>query len=137
MPVRSVYVSEMKRTSIALAVLALVIVAVLVVGSVFHPASSSRLPGHLNGIKLITAAKTYARDLNGQGLPVPAAVSLKELTARGLLTEADVSGFAGMEVTVNPSVEATRPRDVLVRARLPAGDEFVVLADGSVHEVRN
>jgi hypothetical protein len=122
----------MKRTLSAIAVLTLVIVA----GSIFYFATSSRHPGHVDAEKLIAAAKTYADGLKAQGSPVPESVSLKDLITRGLLTEADVSGFAGMEVTVSLNVNETRPQAVLARARLPDGQEIVALGDGSVQQVR-
>ena len=59
-----------------------------------------------------------------------------ELITRGLLTEADVSGFAGMEVTVNLSPQESDPQDALVRARLPDGHALAVLGDGSVQQLR-
>ena len=129
---RGVYVSDMKRTLIVMAVLTLMVVA----GSAVYFASLSRHPGHVNAAKLLTAAKTYADGLKGQGLPVPTLVSMKELISRGLLTEGDVRGFAGMEVTVSLTADGSRPQEVLVRARLPDGNEIVALADGSVQQVR-
>lgn len=122
----------MKRVLIAIAVLTLVIVA----GSWFYFASSSSQPGHVDGAKLLTAVNIYKADLKRQGIEVPASISLKDLLARRLLTEADVSGFAGIDVSLNLSADESRPQDVLMRARLPDGHEIVALGDGSVQQLR-
>jgi len=89
----------------------------------------------VNAPRIIAAAKAYADSLKTQGLPVPATVSLPDLISRKLLTEADVSGLAGLEVTVSLSVEEANPQLVLARARLPDGREIVALADGSVQQL--
>ena len=120
----------MKRILTVIAVLTVAIVAV----SLSYFISSSRHPGHINARKIIIAAKTYADTLKSQGLPVPAAVPLQDLIAKRLLTDADVSGFAGIDVTISLSVDETRP-DVLMQARLLSGDELVALVDGSVRQV--
>ena len=120
----------MKRILTLIAVLTVAIVAV----SLSYFISSSRHPGHIDARKIIVAAKTYADTLKSQGLPVPAAVPLQDLIAKRLLTDADVSGFAGIDVTISLSVDETRP-DVVMRARLPSGDELVALADGGVRQV--
>ena len=59
-------------------------------------------------------------------------MSLRELIARKLLAEADVTGFTGMDVTVSLTTDESRPEEVLIRARMPDGREVVTLADGSV-----
>lgn len=115
-----------------MAVLTLVIVA----GSWFYFASSSSKPGYVDWGKLLAAVKIHKDDLKRQGMEVPASVSLKELITRGLLSEADVSGFSGIDVSLNMSADESRPQDVLVRARLPDGHEIVALGDGSVQQVR-
>ena len=114
---------DMKRTLIAIAVLTLMTVA----GAWFMTSfgSSNRQPGRGDLDKLIAAAKTYADGLRGQGLPVPASVSMKELINRGLLTETDVSRlFHGLEVAVSLFANEPGPQDVLIRARLPDGHEW-------------
>ncbi len=121
----------MKKILTALAVLTLLIVA----GSMYYFVSSSRDLGHVDALKIFAAAKSYAAGLTTQGVPIPASVSLKVLIDRGLLSEADVSGFAGLEVSVSLSANESRPQEVLVRARLPDGREIVALADGSVQQM--
>lgn len=123
----------MKRILTALAVLTLAVVT----GSLVYYASFSRPPSYVNAPKLIEAAKAYGATLKGQGLPVPAAVSLKELLNRGLLIDSDVPGFAGMEVTISLSLDETHPQDVLARVSLPDGHEMIALADGSIQQARN
>ena len=107
---------------------------VIVVSVCLYFSLSSSQPGHVDGSKLLSAVKIYKDDLKRQGMEVPVSVSLKELIARGLLSEGDVSGFSGMEVSVNLSADESRPQDILVRARLPDGAEIVALGDGSVQQ---
>ena len=121
----------MRKTLTTIAVLALLIVA----GSMYYIVSSSRDLGHVDAPKIFTAAKRYAAGLTAQGVPIPESVSLEVLIDRGLLTEADVSGFAGLEVSVSLSANESQPQEVLVRARLPDGREIVALADGSVQQM--
>ena len=124
----------MKKILTGITALTLLIVA----GGWFYFASSNRYEGHVDAFKLKAAIQTYAAGLKGQGLPVPASVSVKELITRGLLTEADVSGFAGIEVTVSLSPDdEIGVQDVWVRARLPDGHELAVLGDGSVQDSRS
>ncbi len=120
----------MKRIFIAIAGLTLIMVA----DSWLYFAPSSREPGHVDGLKLLAATKVYKEDLKRRGLEATASVSLKELISRGLLTDRDVSGFSGMDVSVNLSAHENRPQEVVVRSRLPDGQVIVALADGSVHE---
>jgi hypothetical protein len=101
--------------------------------SLVYLASIDRRPGHVDAVKLLSAAQIYARDLKAKGVTVPPSVSLEELIARDLLRREDVSGFDGIEVTVSLTVDPSRPQDVLMRARLRDGHEVVALADGSVH----
>ncbi len=122
----------MQRTHVAAGLLG-AIIAIIVAVSVIYLSSSSHPPRHVDAAKLLVAAKTYADDLKAQNLPVPSSVSLHDLIARKLVTEADVSGFAGMEVTVSLTADGSRPQEVLVRARMADGHEVVGLADGSVH----
>ena len=121
----------MRKTLATIAVLTLLIV----VWSMYYFVSSSRDLGHVDAPKIFAAAKSYAAGLTAQGARIPASVSLKVLIDRGLLTEADVRGFAGLEVSVSLSANESRPQEVLVRARLPDGREIVALADGSVQQM--
>lgn len=101
-----------------------------------HFFSTSSQSGRVDSTKLLSAMKIYKSDLKRQGMEVPASVSLKELIIRGLLTEADVSGFSGIDVSVNLLADESHPPDALVRARLPDGNEITLLGDGSVQQVR-
>jgi len=109
-----------------------VIVFVLLAGSVIYLGSGSRSSGRVDSLKLLGAARSYANELKAQHLPVPETVSLRELIARKLVADADVSGFAGMEVTVSLTADERHPQEVLIRARAADGHELVALADGSV-----
>jgi hypothetical protein len=80
----------------------------------------------------MAAAKAYGDQLKSTGAAVPAEVSLDQLIARGLLTSNDVTGFAGMKVSVTLSVDPQNFNQVLLRARQPNGQEIVASNDGSV-----
>ena len=121
----------MKRTLIVIAILTVAIV----VGSMVYIASSSRQPGRVDALKILAATRTYTADLKARGVAIPASVSLQELINRRLLTTSDVSGFNGMDVTVNLSADDSHPQDILIRARLANGQEIVALADGSVQQL--
>ncbi len=88
--------------------------------------------GKVDASKIVSAAWSYSGDLRIKGRPVPESVTLEELIKLGFLAESDVSGFAGMEVSVNLHADPKRPKDVLLRARLQDGTELVTLADGTV-----
>ena len=99
--------SSMKRS---LAVIAVLTIA-FAVGSIVYFVSSTRQPGHVDALKILTAASNYTTSLRVEGLPVPDSVSLQELINLHLLTASDVSGFKGMDVTVNLSADNTRPQN--------------------------
>ncbi|HOY58299.1 MAG TPA: hypothetical protein PK640_09215 [Verrucomicrobiota bacterium] len=124
----------MRRTLIVGGLLGAIVVAVGVIYS-SSPSHARRheLVRHVDAAKLLAAAKTCADGLRAQNAPVPASVSLRELIARNLVTEADVSGLADTEVTVSLTADESRPQEVLIRARMADGHEVVALADGSVH----
>ena len=124
--------AELKRALLVVAAVTFLIAA----GGLFYVISSSRGSDHVDVSKIFAAAQGYAQGLKAQGKPVPTTVPMKELIRGGLLTEEDVAGFNGMEVIVTLPQAAHRPQDVLIRARLPNGDEVVALADGSIQEVR-
>lgn len=129
---RGVECSEMKRFLPGIVVVAVV----LGTGIGSHLASIQQETGHLDGARVLKALGQYQEDLRREGKEVPGAVSLRDLVARGLLTEDDVSVFAGVDVVLSLSVEESRPQDILARAQLPGGDEVLALADGSVQQVR-
>jgi hypothetical protein len=116
------------------AALALITLSTVLVTTLFFSATS-REHYSVDAVKLVQAARSYARILTGQELPVPATVSVRELIAQGLLKETDVSGFRGMVVTINLAAKESHPHDVLVRAVCANGDEIVALGDGSVQQV--
>ncbi len=89
--------------------------------------------GHVNGVKVSSAAREYVRQLKSAGVTPPPKVDLKELIARGLLKPADVSAFEGMDVTVSLSEDA-RADQALMSARMPDGTMVVLLGDGSVQQ---
>lgn len=90
--------------------------------------------GQVDASKIVSAAWSYSGDLRSKGRPVPESVTLEELIKLGFLAEADVSGFDGMQVSVNLHADPNRPKDVLLRARLQDGTELITLADGTVQQ---
>ena len=122
----------MKRASKVMAVVAFLLVAGFFAYIISVPRPVS---GRVNALKIMTAAQTYAHDLKAHGLAVPATVALQDLIAQGLLTTADVSGFAGMDVTVSLVHADRSPQEVLMRVRLQDGSQIVALEDGSVQQV--
>jgi hypothetical protein len=117
-------------------IIAVMTVLLIVAGALVFLSNRPPDPGHLDVSKLFRAIQAYAASHPTNGLPLPATVSLDELIERGLLQEADVSVFRGMDVQINLGADETRPADVLARARLPDGVEIVALADGSVQPRR-
>ena len=118
----------MKRILVILPSLGLVILGL----SLIYTASPDRPPGRVDPARLLVAAQAYADNLKAQNLPEPASVSLDELIARKLVAESDVSGFAGMEVTVSLNGNKSRPQEMLIRVGMADGREIAALADGSV-----
>jgi hypothetical protein len=91
--------------------------------------------GHLDAGKITDAIHAYGSKMKLGNQPLPTTISLQELIAKGFLKREDVSAFDGIEVTVYLTVDETTPQAVLMRARLPDGNEEVVLADGSIQQV--
>jgi hypothetical protein len=113
-------------------VVVLLAAVLLLAGGMIFLHVSNRSSGQVDAAKIVTAAWSYSGALRTQGRPVPASVTLEELIQLGFLKEADVSGFAGMQVSVNLHADPKRPQDVLLRARLQDGTELITLADGTV-----
>jgi hypothetical protein len=89
-------------------------------------------PGHVNGPRILAAAQTYAHDLQARGQTVPPSVAVQDLIAKGLLSPADVSGFAGQPVTVSLPVDTADPNATVMRVRMQDGSQVALVADGSV-----
>ncbi|HEX5399958.1 MAG TPA: hypothetical protein VFY06_13015 [Verrucomicrobiae bacterium] len=116
----------MKRIlSTVLAVTAAMIVAGIIYSS-FTPNPKS---GPVNWLRISSAARSYALDLQSHGQPVPATVTLQDLMAEGLLTPQDVGGLSGMNAAVSLADE-TSP--FLIRVQMQDGSGMSVLKDGSV-----
>lgn len=122
----------MKRTF----VIALVAAAVLVAASLIWFNFTGPAPGRVDGEKIIAAIQNHVHYLKENGLPVPQSVKLQNLVDKGLLRHEDVSGFDGVDVTINLAVDEKNPSQVLMRARYPDGSQEVVLSDGSVQRLR-
>jgi len=122
----------MKNTLTVIAVVAIVLIAI----SITYFAFPRPVTRRVDAPKILAAARTYAHDLRAHGQAVPATVTLQDLVAKGPLSPADVSGFAGMEVTVSLTPKDDRyPQEVLMSVRLKDGSEMVAWEDSSVHQV--
>ncbi|MHB9008863.1 MAG: hypothetical protein ACYDC1_18285 [Limisphaerales bacterium] len=110
-------------------------VAVFVLAALFKQIVHRPEPGRVDAARLFAATQAYRQDLQQQGVTLPPTVNLQELLRRGLLQPDDVRGFDGVEVAISLTADESRPQEVLLRARLPKGDELVVLADGSVQQL--
>lgn len=86
--------------------------------------------------RIVAALEAYARDRTRAEAPLPPAVGVRELVARGYLRARDVAGFGPDDVTfrLQPAGAEDSPSSVLVSARHPDGSVVVVLSDGSVQQ---
>jgi hypothetical protein len=90
-----------------------------------------------NSLAILTAVKTYTRELKSRGQSIPAWVTVRELTDRRLLRAEEVGDFGGAEVFISlTAADETKPSQVLMEARFNDGTKIVVLADGSVQQRR-
>lgn len=85
--------------------------------------------------KLISAVRAYSMDKVKKGQAVPDTMPLSELVKGGFITAEDVRTFDGMDVTFYLTIDATNPQEVLIRVKLPDGEQMVVLVDGSVKQL--
>lgn len=126
---------EMKLSRIAGMVLA-VVLAVSVAGLILLASKPATPPGNINLPKLMEAVSAYREHLTRTGAPVPSEVSLDRLIAQGLLTSDDVSAFAGLQVTVPLATDPKNLQQVLMRVRMPDGQEIIAMNDGSGRQGR-
>lgn len=110
------------------------LLAALLMGLIYFRASNGPA-GTVNGQKIVQAIANYTRDVSAQGVQVAPEISLKSLVTMRYLKASDVSGLDGLDVTVNLLADPRRPQDVLLRARLPGGEEMVTLVDGTVQQI--
>ncbi|MGA2747807.1 MAG: hypothetical protein ABSG59_03445 [Verrucomicrobiota bacterium] len=123
--------SGVRRVVITIALAA----AIMVVGGLVYVfLAAAPAGGKVNGIAIVGAGKTYARELKSRGQPVPKTVSLNELVERGYLKPEDIGAFRGLEATLSLTADLSNPKTVLMRVRLPDGTDYVLLADGSAQE---
>ena len=112
----------------------LVVVAIVIcVALVSHWQRSQ--PAFKDAPKLVAAAQAFSRDQAAHGRPVPASVSLHELTSGGYIATNDVRAFDGMDVTVSLAASDAYPQSVLIHVRMSDGTEIAAMADGSVQQL--
>lgn len=122
--------SDLKPALIGLGILVVVVLA----GSLLYMGALNRQAKPVNAAKIVAAAKIYGAGLKARGAFVPKVVPLQVLIDQRLLKPSDVSGFAGMDVSVSLSADMNRPQEVLIEARLANGQTMVLLADGSIRQ---
>ncbi|MHB1307118.1 MAG: hypothetical protein ACYDC1_04275 [Limisphaerales bacterium] len=99
------------------------------------PAGCSRsgLEG-VNTDRILAVAQAYHQQQTSQGRP-PEPMRIQEFVREGLLTDHDIRGFAGADVTVYPLPRGPTSTNLLMRARMPDGRRLVILANGRVQNV--
>src|SRR5207247_1349837 len=85
--------------------------------------------------KIVAAVQAFSRDKTKGGQALPASVSLQELVNGGYIAASDVRAFEGIDVTISLALDATRPQQVFIRARLSDGAVIAGLADGSAQQL--
>jgi len=81
-------------------------------------------------------AGAFSRDLIACGQPLPPTVSLRELVSGAYIAAGDLRAFDGMDVPISLTAGEARPREILIRVRMPDGRVAALLADGSVQGLR-
>jgi hypothetical protein len=123
--------SPVRRMSIAIAAAVAIMVAA---GLVYVFVASKETGAKFNGAAIVAAARDYTRGLRLNKQPVPQSVTLEELVALHYLTPEQVEAFRGLKATIQLSTDDRGPKAVLMRVRMPDGEEVKLLADGSVQE---
>jgi hypothetical protein len=90
----------------------------------------------VNGADIIKAARNYTHDLISRRLPLPKSVSLNELVDRGFLQSTQIAAFHGLDASITLVATNSDPNYVLMRVHLPDGTDLVLLANGSMQEVK-
>lgn len=118
------------RKSVAVAVFAgLVLVAVAAYIFIGSPAYQP-----INGRKIIMAAQAYTRALEQKHAPIPHAVPLQSLVDQGYLKAADIGALQGVDARIFLTARNDE-QDVLMKVHMPDGSDFVLLGDGTTHEM--
>lgn len=109
----------------------------MLAGGLAYVRTHSPHPGTGEYRAVMAAASAYAEQCQAKGQPVPESVTLHELAAAGLVSDAALRSFEGLEVTVSLRREEGTPwNGPLMRVRLPDGTEIAALNDGSVRQVK-
>lgn len=86
----------------------------------------------VNAVRVVAASQAYARDLRARGQLPPPTVGLQDLVKLDYIPAKDVEALDGVDVRVSLYARPDHANDVLLWAKLPSGEEFVVFADGNV-----
>ncbi len=86
----------------------------------------------VNAVRVVAASQAYARDLRARGQLPPPTVGLQDLVKLDYIPVKDVEALDGVEVQVSLYARPGNPSDILLWAKLPDGEAFVVFADGNV-----
>jgi hypothetical protein len=92
--------------------------------------------GWYDGQKLMTGLTAYSRDVQARGEKLPLSVSAEELVSGGWVKKEDLGSLQEMHLIFSLPANETHPSQVLIRGRSASGQEYAVLGDGSVQEIR-
>jgi hypothetical protein len=118
--------SSAKRVSIAVAVLALVVVA----AAGIYLFTGNSAAEAVNGPKIIAAARAYTRALVQNHEEVPHSVALQTLVEKNFLQNADIGSLQGLDAKIFLTAGTNGP-PVLMTVHMPDGGTLLLLADGT------
>jgi len=120
-----------------MAAVAVIIVAVGVIALVYTSAVSTAPPQMTpeNAVHIIAAAQLLTHDLRLTGRPVPQAVTLAQLVDLKYLAPSDAEPFKGTDAAISLVATNDPKKAVLMRVRMPDGNDLVLLGDGSAQEI--
>jgi len=123
-------------------VLAVLVVAYIisVLSNFRHRAEREKTIGALQGLshdRIEAAIRSLIRDGKASGTALPAAASLRELVSGGYLRAEDIRGLENRDATVSLSTDSAAPQTIWIRVHDTDGSDIVLMADGSVQELRS
>lgn len=111
----------------------LVVVAALISVAVITHRQHLESVGRLQ--KLASAVQSYSRDQISHGQPVPSSVTLRDLATSGYISAESVRDFGGLDVTLYPTTNDADPQSILIRVRMPDGNQIAAMGDGSIQQL--
>ena len=86
--------------------------------------------------KLVAAIKSYSLDHTSHGQPLPASLTLQDLVNGGYIDTNDSIGLDGANTRFYPIAKERDPKAILVQMRMSDGRQIVLLADGSIQQLK-